>query len=350
VKGGGKDYPAGQVALIYFNAAEGNEAFKDGDVRGSSRFWQEAAESYGQAAEELKGSARQAALYKQLLTLANLGDVDATLTAAEQFLTEYPKSFYFGPVQIKRALVYASKGRQDEAVAALKRVADAPGMNPRDLFEAEYLRIWLTKMVPARTKEQFADAEKEFRGLVEAIDKNPRGKADASDQRVKAQARIAKTMLLQGKGTEARTLMDQTLTGLPKATERPALAAAYGSRGDALNLLAKQAMEGGKRADAKTLAEQAVLDYLRVAIFYGDEADPSDLFNATQNAARVFRSLFNLSGDKDCELARWSYDCYVQAAGMLGAGEEKRTLVREGLSLKEAMDKACGSGETPPPK
>jgi tetratricopeptide (TPR) repeat protein len=341
VKAGGKDYPAAQVADVFVYDAEKNLAYKDGEVRASSRFWEEAAESYGAAAEELKGAAKQVALYKRVLCLANLGDLDATLAASDQLLAAFPKSYWFGPVQVKRALIFASRNKADEAVAALKTVAAAGGMNARDAFEAEYTRAWLTKMRDARTKEDVAAAEKEFRDLVEAIERHPRGRQDAADQRLKALGRYTKAMVLQGKVAEARPILDQAIAQATKMTDRGVLSVVRAARGDALFSAAKAAMDSGKKDDAKTLSYEAILDSLYVADFAADFAETSDAFNATQNAARLWRNLFAMTGDKDCELARRAYEWYAAAVNMLPTGEEKRALVREAKALKEIHDKVC---------
>jgi hypothetical protein len=67
----------------------------------------------------------------------------------------------------------------------------------------------------------------------------------------------------------------------------------------------------------------------------------SDVFNATQNVARVFKILFNLSGDKDCDIGNRSYNYFVAAVNMLPEGDDRRGLVREGRALQESLQKAC---------
>jgi tetratricopeptide (TPR) repeat protein len=350
VKGGGKDYPAGQVVDAFLDAAEANENYRSAEKHASAGFWEAAAESYAAAAEELKGSAKQQALYKKVLSIANLGDVDGMLKAADEMLAEFPKSFYFGPVQQKRALALASKAKMAESVAALKTVADAPGMNPRDLFEAEYTRLWLTKMVDARTPSDFTAAEKEFRGLVEAIDRHARGKQDAADQRIKALARVGKALVHQNKLADARKILDEILGAATATTEKAALAAAYSARGDALHAAAREAQTAGKKDEMTALIDDAILDYMRVALMYGDEAEVSDVYSAKHSLARVYRNLFTLSGDKDCEAASRAYEYYRQAMDMLPQNSPARAeIVREGRSLKEVMDKACAKPEAAPP-
>jgi tetratricopeptide (TPR) repeat protein len=341
VKIGGRDVPAGQVYHVEFDALLKNNRYNEGEVRVSSGFWADAAESFRSAAEELKGPAKQYVLYKWVVCVANTGDLDATLQASDAMLAEFPKAFHFGPVQIKRALVFASKGRTEDAVAALQKVTGAPGMNARDYFEAEYTRVWLTKMAQARLPAALADAEKEFRAMVSAIDAHPRGRQDAPDQRLKAQARIGVALALQNKADEARKLLEPLVHASDKTTDKSALGAAYTGLGNALFAQAADALKASKRDEAKALSEDAVLAYERVLLMYADSAEVSDRFNAEQNCARLFKNLFNLSGEKDCESGKRAYEHYRAAVGMLDMNEQRRTLIKEGTDLKAALDKAC---------
>jgi len=81
--------------------------------------------------------------------------------------------------------------------------------------------------------------------------------------------------------------------------------------------------------------------YQRLDEDYKDFAGQREMLGATQGIARVFATLFKLSGNKDCEKARKAYDYFRQAVQLQRGGEARRLLVREGMALKKRIDEAC---------
>ena len=148
---------------------------------------------------------------------------------------------------------------------------------------------------------------------------------------------------------DATTLLWRSF-GSPAATAgavafTDVLAGVYYGLGDAVfEEATKQqsaAGSGATKDTIKALLNQAALHYLRVIYHYNEHAGQRELFGATQGAARVFRSLFSLSGEEDCEAGRRAYNFYRQATDMQQQGEEKRILVSEGLELKARLDEKC---------
>ena len=89
--------------------------FRNGENQGQSGYWAEAADSFAEAAENLKGAAKQVAMYKRILCLAETRDLDATFNAAQQLLDAFPKTYYFAPVQIMRARILYARGDRKSA-------------------------------------------------------------------------------------------------------------------------------------------------------------------------------------------------------------------------------------------
>jgi tetratricopeptide (TPR) repeat protein len=343
---GGVKGPAGQVASLYITTAITKSVeFSSGEQNGVRGYWAEAAEAFKQAAENLSGVAKEVALYKAMLATANTGNAPATLRAADALLAADPKTYYFGPAQETRARVFAQAGRLGDAVAALKAVTDAPRMNVRDYFSAAYLSAWLTKFIRASTAEAYTDAEKEFNRLLKELDRHPQ-KELASVPRLRILMSLGACVRALGRSEEAKGIYAQILKAATDTTDKAVLAGVYYGLGDvafeeasALQSRAKGAPE--LKEQVQDMLDQAALHYLRVLLLYKDFADQNQTFGATQGAARVFATLFTITGEKDCETARRSYDFYRQAVELQPQGEARRLLVREGKALKKRMDEIC---------
>ncbi|MHC5010491.1 MAG: hypothetical protein ACYTG6_05995 [Planctomycetota bacterium] len=343
--GRGRTIDAALVKEFWISDTRKNQDYNAGELYGERGYWVESADAFAAAAEELTGAAKQVALYKRMLALSYQGDPESTLAAADAVLVAFPKSYYLGPVQELRARIFASQGKTNEAVAALRQITSAEGMNARDYFNAEYMRLWLTRFISASTPQQFAVAERSFRDLLQEIERHPK-RAHASEPKLKAQLSLAGSLRFQGKTEEALKLYQQILNASDEATDKALLAGVYYGLGDAaFERAANLQGEGGDKEQVKSLLETASLHYLRVVLLYGDFADMRDLYGATRGAARVFASLFQLTDDTDCDLARRAYDFYRRAVGLQERGEERRSLVREGKALKTRMDAACGGAE-----
>jgi tetratricopeptide (TPR) repeat protein len=342
---GRRKVDAATVLKVYVEDAYKNADFQSGQLYGQRGYWAEAADSFQAAAEQLKGTAKEVALHSRVLALAASNDLEATFRAADDLLNEFPKTLYFGPVQEIRARILASQGKMNEAVDALKRVTAASGMNARDYYNAEYLRVWLTRFVAASTPQEFGAAEKEFRALIQDLDRN-RGRQYAAEPRLKMQISLAVCLRNQGKGDEAKTQFNQVLAAADANTDKATLATLYNGLGDvAFEEAAALQSQKGDKTRIKELLEEAALHYLRVNLLYPGFAGQRELFGAAVGAARVFASLFQLTDDKDCDLARRSYEYYVRASQMQERGEAKRLLVNEGKALKKRLDVACGTPE-----
>lgn len=344
--------PAGQVGTPYITNALMNVEFSTGEQNGVRGYWAEAAEAFNMAADNLSGLAKEMALYKAMLATANTGNAGATLRAADALLASNPKTYFFGPAHERRARVFATAGRLGEAVKALKTVTSAPGMNVRDYFSAAYMSVWLTKFIRADSAEKYAAAEKAFSALIKEMDRHPQ-KELANVPRLHILMSLGASIRAQGRSDEAKAIYRQILKAATDTTDNAVLAGVYYGMGDvafeeasALQARAKGAPELKKQVH-DTL-DQAALHYLRVLLLYKDFADRSQLFGATQGAARVFSTIFTISNEKDCESARRAYDYYRQAVDLQPQGEARRLLVREGKALKKRMDEVCKEGGDKP--
>ena len=94
---------ASEVDAIFSTTAFENEFFRNGDLQGQAGAWLEAADSFAQAAENLKDASREIAMWKRIIVLAETGDLDATMKAIDELLTAFPKSYYFAQARDKRA-------------------------------------------------------------------------------------------------------------------------------------------------------------------------------------------------------------------------------------------------------
>jgi tetratricopeptide (TPR) repeat protein len=259
-------------------------------------------------------------------------------------LASTPKTYYFGPAQEMRARIYARNGKMKNALAALKAVTDAEGMNARDYFSAKYLSTWLSKTLGANSIEKWTAAEKAYRALLRELEGHPRNQL-AQVPRFRVLMSLGEALRGTGKAAEARKVFDQILGEANDATDKGVLAGVYYGLGDSVfeeaTRLQAQSGSGASKDQIKALLNQAALHYLRVVYHYGEHAGQRELFGATQGAARVFRSLFTLSGEEDCVAGRRAYDFYRQATDMQQQGEERRILIGEGLALKERLDAKC---------
>jgi len=341
--------PAGQVARIYITEAiTGNVEFQAAETHAERGFWMEASQAFRAAAESLSGLAKEVALYKCMVATANTNDPESTLRAADALLAANPKGYYFGPAQETRARAFATLGRMNDATAALQLVLEAPRMNVRDYFSAAYLKAWLTTYIGARSKEQFATAEKAFKDLLTELDRRPQ-KELATVPRLRILMSLAASIRNQGRSDEAKGMYQQILKAAGETTDASVLAGVYYGLGDvafeeASALQSRAAGAPELKKQVRDMLDQAALHYLRVLLLYKDAADQREVYGATQGAARVFATIFTVSNEQDCEAASRAYDYYRQAVDMQPSGEMRRQLVREGRALKKRMDEVCKEG------
>lgn len=339
---GRHDFPSAQVVEFWVTRAFENESFNNGEQYGLRGYWVEAAAAFAQAASELEGTGKQLALYKRMIVVSQTGQDNATLSAANKLLASNPKTYYFGPAQERRARIYARRKKMGNALKALEAVTSAPGMNVRDYFSAKYLSVWLSKTVGADSMEKWQKAEKAYRELLRELEAHPR-KQLAQVPRFRILMSLGESLRGVGKLDEARKVFDQILDEANDATDKGVLAGVYYGLGDAVFEEAKKLQAGSAtpKEQIKALLDKAALHYLRVIYHYNEHAGLREMTGATEGAARVFRSLFTLSGEKDCVAGRRAYELYRKASEMQPQGEIKRILVSEGLALKARLDDVC---------
>lgn len=348
----GSKYKASELVEAYPTAAYTNAFFRDGENQGRSGYWAEAAESFQQAAEELKGSAKQVSMYKRVLCLAELRDMDQTFNAAKELLDAFPKSYYMAPVQILRARILFTRGDTKGARAALDSVTAASGMNSRDYFEAKLTKVYLFDYKTAGTdKKKYVAARGEYEEIVREI--AARGaNQEAGVQRLKANVGIGKCLVFEQDYAKARPYFDAVIKDPMSLEDKPLLAQAYTGLGDVIYAGVKAEL-AGNRVDASKLPEiqerltDASLHYLRVAKFYVEWAG-DEIYPATIGVARVWATQFTLDGEKDCALAQRASAFFFEAHKLLPRGEHKRLLTSEVKQFLAKRDDACkASGAAP---
>jgi hypothetical protein len=140
----GFNKPASQVKRIVSTEGARNQNFQKGQNDASQKLFANAAESFRAAAAEVSGFAKQEALWLAAQALTETQDAARVTTALDELVAAFPKTFYLGEAQIIRAKIAAAKGDVAGVNAALDVVKNAPGMNVRDLYRAEYARVSLT--------------------------------------------------------------------------------------------------------------------------------------------------------------------------------------------------------------
>jgi len=331
----GFNKPAGVVRRILSSDQLTNPAFAQAMNDARSSYYQEASDGFAAAAAEVTGFGKQLALYYRVEMLANMGEPGAVLGAIDDLLAAFPKSYFFVDVHVTRAKIALSKGSAEEATKALEAVKTAPGMNARDALRAEWTRIYLT----LELGRKYDDAAAAYRALVTAAEKASDGQGETTKQR--ALVGLGTCLVMTKKEAEAKAFFD-------KATESrnsDVLAGAYNGLGNVAVAEAKALREAGKLPEAKAKLEEAVLHFLRVSVKYKTEInEPGAVLDSLGNLTKVFATLFEMSGNKDCELADRCYKSYVELVGMMDAGPQKNSLVRDAKAFDEKR-KAAGCGK-----
>lgn len=333
--------PAGQVlTILASDSAKGS--FKKALNDASSGFFKEAAEQLMSAADGLKAFGKQAALKTRIDCYVEGGLVPEALAACDDLISNFPKSFYLCDVQILRAKVAATKNSAtaaDDVTKLLSVVTSAPGMNNRDIFRAEWTRIFLT----LELLRKFDEAEKAYRDLVTKIDKTDSAQGETTRQR--AQVGVGNCLVSAKKDAEARGFFE-------KATESrnpDVLAGAYLGLGNVSFSEAKGLRDGGKLQEAKGKLVEAAAHYLRVTTKYkSDVNDSSPVLDALVNQAHCFVILFEMSGSKDCESADRAGRAFRELIEMPSIGSARNGFIREFKAFDEKKKAACSAPPPPP--
>lgn len=355
VKIGGVMLDAANVTDIWSTAAYKNAHFNNGDLQGQSGYWIEAAASFEEAAEGLKGAAKQIAMWQRVQCLRYGGKATKTFDAAQQLLEAFPKSYYFAPVQDLRARVLYMRGKRKDAKAALDKVISTPGMNARDYFEAKLAVVYLFGFkIAGRDTKKYAAARQRYEQILSEIGARSGATKQAAMQRLKALVGIGKCFVYEASYPKARTYFDQVIGDKSSLESKELLSQAYTGLGDVKYAGVKAELAAGNVEAAKLSAIQdrltdAGLDYLRVAKHYVAEAG-DELFPATVGVARVWATQFTLGGEKDCPLAMRATKFFYAADRMLKRGEQQRLLRTEVKAFLAKRNDACGVPGAAPKK
>ena len=352
VKIGTTEVSAGLVEDVIVLDCRENPDFQQGETEGSSGFFEEAAAAFERAAAQLKGVARQVALNKRAVALAQLNDVEVLLPAIDALAAEFPKSYFLPDLLTRKARGLLAKGDAAGARAALEALTATSGLNRRALYTAELAKVQLFQAATAgKDKAKLTEAESAFRALQQRMETEP-AKDEVAAVRLRALVGVGRMLVFQGELAKARPYLQQVIDAPGSEGDPSMLAGAYTALGHVMfaEASAKQANAGADQASRQAafdLLESALLQYLRVTELYGDRSERSDLYDSRVSAARVFRAMFQLTNEADCELARSAYRYYGDAYRMLGAGAERNQVGREAAELKTRMDKACAKPTAP---
>ncbi|MDF1700020.1 MAG: hypothetical protein P1V36_02520 [Planctomycetota bacterium] len=346
VKVRGASESAGSIAGVWSTTAYANEFFRNGELQGQAGAWEEAADSFAQAAENLKGAAREIAMWKRVVVLAETGDLDLTFQATEELLTAFPKSFYFAQARDKRARILLAKGKAPAAKAELDQVIAAPGMNARDYFEAKLAKINFFSLIPAGADvKKIAAARSEYERMAQEIKGRSGARTEAAVQMLKASVGIGRCLVYEGQYDKALTTLTSVVNDKMSVLDRSLLARAYAGMGDAVFAKVKTELKSGavKKEELARVQEQlttAAMHYLRTSKFYVEVAG-DDLFPATAGLARVWATQFDLGGDTDCALGKRAAKAFFAAHKLLPRGEKKRLFTSEAKMFIDKHRSAC---------
>ena len=337
---------ASEVAEVFSTAAYENEFYRNGDLQGQAGAWLEAADSFAQAAENLKDASREIAMWKRIIVLAETGDLDATMKAIDELLTAFPKSYYFAQARDKRARILLSKGKGAEAKKELDMVLAAPGMNARDYFEAKLAKIHFFSLIPAgNDAAKIGATRKEYERMAQEIRGRTGAAQEAAIQLLKANTGVGRCLVYEGEYDKALNTLRPVVDDKKSVQDPGLLARAYAGMGDAIFAKVKAELKGGNlpKEELPRVQEaltKAALHYLRTSMFYVESAG-DDRFPATAGLARVWATQFQLGGEKDCALGKRAVKAYYDAHQMLPRGEKQRLFTTEAKGFIDKYNAAC---------
>jgi hypothetical protein len=320
VKAGASSIPAGQVRKILSDESVTNEEFRKASTDASAHLYKEAAEGFSSAAGRLTGMAKQHALWSAVQAYQAAGLADETNAAIDALLTAFPKSYYYAPAQTIRARVLLSKGDLEGAKRAFAAIAAEKGMNLRDAYRAEYMRIFLTE----EAQRQWDAARGDYQKLIDTISRGDQALGAVAGQL--ATVGLGNTLVQGKKPADALALY----TRATESHDPDVLAAAYAGLGDVAFGEAKALRDEKKLAEAKAKLEEASLHYLRVTVLYrADAQEEAPVLRSLDNQASVFKVLFEMSGQKDLDALDKACNAYYQLYQALDDGTPaKKAAVR----------------------
>lgn len=341
----GQEVSAGLVADVYISACSANADFQAGETNAASGFFEDAAANFAAAADALKGAARQLALWKRLVAMAQLNDPDTLVPAIDAFVGEFPKTLFLSDVLNRKARGLMAKGDAAGAKAALEALTGAPGINKRDLHGGELAKLQLEAGGAGRDKAKLSALEAKYRERLTAIERES-ARDEVALVKLQAMVGVGRMLVFQDKPGDARPFLEQVIDSPVAAQSKSMLAAAYAALGHVsyAEARATQAAAAGNEDQKKKAAlqlETSLLHYMRVTELYLPVAEGNDLYDARVSAARVLAAQFALSNDKDCEAAKSAMRFYKMAYDMLSGGPERGAVNREFTDLKARHDKAC---------
>lgn len=335
------------VADFWSTTALSNPHFVNGERQGQSGHWTEAAASFAEAAEALKGAAKQSALWNRVWCLRNSGKVAVTFDAAQQLLETFPKTWWFAPAQDLRARVQYMRGNQAAARESLEKIISAPGIRLRDSLEARLAAVYMFDFKSAGSDAaKYAAARQKYEQILSETESRSGERERVSMQRLKALVGIGKCYLYEQDYQKARGHFARVIDDEASGRSRQVLSQAYTGLGDVKYATARAELAAGQVTESN-LAEiqdrltDAGLDYLRVAMHYVTDAG-DELYSARVGVARVWATQFTLGGEKDCPLALRATQYFYAAERLLSRGEQRRVLRHEVRAFLKRRKDACG--------
>ena len=344
VKVGNESVDASEVKDIYCTRAVANANYENGETQARSRYFDAALPAFRSAADELKDADKQVAMWKAVLCASELrrGAIRATKTAIQEFLQAFPKGYYMPQAQNLLCRVLLNEGKPKAAKAALEAVTSAPGMNPRDYFDAAVNLIYFFRVPTARTPEQYAGVESAFRKILADI-KSRRAEQKAAVPMLRAMNGIGRSLIGQRKADEAKVFFEDVLKSKQSLSDKSLLADAHKGLGDVIYVQVGREIATAKKEDRASILERlddAALEYLQVILQYRQGARDS-LQGAQQSLGQVWQWKFELTEKDDVEklkTASRAIKMYIDAWRALPRGQAKDDLKRQVKAFQAEHD------------
>ena len=231
------------------------------------QFLEDALIDFEEYVEEVLGSDKPLTRYKwstayalnRILELrAGMGDHKGTIDAADDVIAKAANSRYLPGAYLRKAEAIALLGKPQDAVKvvdALGAVITEQGLSARWELERDLAKLLYDDTVQAGQRQ---------RGLEEII---ARAGSEYPVVRNRARVAIGEGHVQANKLAEAEKIFAE-VTADPKADDRT-LAAAYTGLGDCL--FQKGVNQNQSGGEGKASLEQAILNYMRVAVVYKSE-------------------------------------------------------------------------------
>ena len=218
---------------------------------------------------------RQKALLSSARALVAADGGDRVNQAYDYLLKSFPETFYARSAWKDRASYWMDKGDETQALDALKKLLQLPGVSDSDKLEARLLQNTVAAKKAAASKD--AAALQKCLDEYKAIGSDTNGKPDLVDVNRMARLGMGSTLLEIGNAKEAKGLFQEISES---AQENGILAAAFNGLGECWY----------RQGNPEGFAE-ARLCFLRTVTMYSEGSSPDHVAKALYYAGDCFYRL-----------------------------------------------------------